>query len=149
VGGWSRYQTERLGVEARALAKNHTNMQFEVLWTQAVARFWYWQSERWFLVRMEVPNTYPDEMPVLYIQQPRPLLDGFGDDMNRRAPSHNWHLLAPSDAGEVRICHFRDEDWNELKSLHLVVLKAKLWLDAYCLHLRTLQPICAFFHDCT
>lgn len=148
MSGWNGYQMERLRYEAGVLAENHQHLDFEVEWSGAAARFWYWKNERWFRVRLEIPTTYPDEKPSLYIEQPRPLYDAFGNDINDHAPSHNWHLLYPSDAGEAQICHFPSSVWDETKSLHLVVLKAKLWLDAYCWHLSSYQAICDFFRDC-
>jgi hypothetical protein len=147
---WDHYQHERLRFEAGVLTENHPHLDFVVNASTANVWLWHWVAPTWYRLRLEVPGTYPDARPNMYVEQPCPLMTYGGKRMSEFAPSHNYHLLSTSAAGEVQICHFPDSVWDASKSLHLAVLKGKLWLQAYAEHhLRTGQPICDFFGDCS
>jgi hypothetical protein len=57
------------------------------------------------------------------------------------AASAVMHTLSPvySHPQYVRICHYRD--WDPNKTLYLVLMKARLWVEAYEAHLRHGNPI--------
>jgi hypothetical protein len=147
---WDRFQLDRLALEEEILKENHPQCEFDLKADEAIILIWHSIAGSWFRLRICVADTYPDEKPKVYVQYPVPLLAYWsGKKISDYAPSHNYHVLITSSAGEVQICHFSDADWNAEKSIHLVVLKAKLWLQAYAEHhMRTGQPICDFFNDC-
>jgi hypothetical protein len=146
---WDDLTEQRLRFEGQRLERDHPNCKFLLGTSSAVARIWYYVGESWYRIRVEVPGTYPDERPRVFVEYPVPLRDLSGRKLSDYAPNHNWHLLTTNGAGEVQICHYSPGDWDASKSIHLVVLKAKLWLTAYAEHhLRTGRPVCDFFGDC-
>ena len=147
---WDDFQTTRLEFEKARLIEDHPNCEFYLGNYVAIARIWHNVGGSWYRLRVEVPSTYPDQKPSVYIEVPVPLPSyRYGRNISEEGPSHNYHTLTPSDKGEVQICHFSPDHWDATKSIHLVVLKAKLWLQAYAEHhLKTGEPICAFFNDC-
>lgn len=144
------FQRQRLQFEEGQLKENHPHCEFLLGNDLALARIWHSAGGSWFRLRVYVPGGYPDEKPKVYVEEPVPLRAYWlGKNISDYAPGHNFHVLVTSPKGEVQICHFSDAAWDARKSLHLVVLKAKLWLQAYAEHhLRTGQPICDFFNDC-
>jgi hypothetical protein len=148
---WDQFQLQRLQFELGELKVSHPHCEYSLGSTSAVARIWQQVAGSWYRLRVEVPGAYPDEKPRVYVESPVPLPSYWPDRMmSEFALTHNYHLLRTSDTGQVQICHFSDGHWDATKSIHLVVLKAKLWLQAYAEHhLRTGQPICDFFGDCT
>lgn len=147
---WDSFQVQRLTFEEGLLKENHPNCEFTRGETWAIVKIWHNIAGSWYLLRVYVPGTYPDERPKVFVEYPSPLpAYAAGKKISDYAPSHNFHVLSTSGNGEVQICHFSDDAWDAAKTIHLVVLKAKLWLQAYGEHhLRTGQPICDFFNDC-
>lgn len=147
---WDRFQLERLAFEETILKENHPHCEYELKHDEVLIRIWHSVAGSVFCLRIRAGDTYPDEKPKVFVQYPVPLPAYWtGRGISEFAPSHNYHVLSTSNAGEVQICHFSDADWDAGKSIHLVVLKAKLWLQAYAEHhMRTGQPICDFFNDC-
>ena len=144
------FDRQRLRFEESELKKEHPNCEFWLGDNWAMAKVWHLVAGVWYLLRVDVPGGYPDEKPKVYVEQPAPLLSYWaGKKISDYAPDHNYHVLTTSQSGEVQICHFSNDSWDARKTLHLVVCKAKLWLQAYGEHhLRTGQPICDFFNDC-
>lgn len=54
--------------------------------------------------------------------------------------SASMHTLAPVE-GRVAVCHYRPDRWDERKTLYLVLLKVRLWLEALEGHRRTGKPM--------
>ncbi len=144
------FQRQRLQFEEIELKKSHPHCEFSLGNDYAFVWLWHSVADSWYRLRVYVPGGYPDEKPKVYVEEPVPLRAYLpGKKISDYAPSHNFHVLTTSQKGEVQICHFSDSTWDASKSIHLVVLKAKLWLQAYAEHhLRTGQPICDFFNDC-
>ena len=147
---WDQFQVDRLNYEARVLKENHPRCEFEWKDDRGIVRIWHHVDGSLYRLRLEIPGTYPDEKPKVYVEYPVPLKSYWPDrTIAQIGANHNYHILSTSSAGEVQICHFPDNVWDASKSIHLVVLKAKLWLEAYATHhLKTSQPICDFFNDC-
>lgn len=144
------FQKRRLQFEEGQLKESHPHCEFSLGDDYAFARIWHSVAGSWYRLRVYVPEAYPDEKPRVYVEHPVPLRAYMpGKTISDYAPGHNYHVLSTSKNGEVQICHFSDAAWDATKSIHLVVLKAKLWLQAYGEHhLQTGQPICDFFNDC-
>ena len=144
------FQRQRLQFEEEQLRENHPYCEFSLGDSYAVVRIWHSVSGSLYRLRVSVPGAYPDEKPRVFVEEPVPLRAYWpGKKISDYAPSHNYHVLTTSQKGEVQICHFSNAAWDARKTIHLVVLKAKLWLQAYAEHhLRTGQPICNFFNDC-
>ena len=83
---------------------------------------------------------FPDAAPPLYVVDPV-LYDHDGDALGDYRPSYKMHLLSPDDHGHPRICHYDDDYWHPSVTLYKVVLKSRIWLEAYERHLATGRPI--------
>jgi hypothetical protein len=147
---WDQYERQRLLLEEQVLKEYHPDCEFVIGGDFATARIWHAVGGSWFRLRVHACRAYPDEKPMVHVEFPVPLPAYWtGQTISDYAPSHNYHVLRTSGYGEVQICHFSEKDWDASKTLHLVVLKAKLWLEAYAEHhMRTGRPICDFFSDC-
>jgi len=91
-----------------------------------------------YRLHVMVPHDYPSSQPHLLVVNPSPLR-ARGYDL--LATSGVMHTLTPllSHPQCVRICHYRD--WDPNKTLYLVLMKARLWVEAYESHLRHGNPI--------
>jgi hypothetical protein len=147
---WDAFQIDRLKFEQKLLEENHPDCEFNWSDNSGVVKIWHRVEDSWYKLRIYVPGSYPDEKPRVFVEYPSPLPAYWsGRKISDFAPNHNYHVLTTSSNGEVQICHFSDDVWDASKSIHLVVLKAKLWLQAYTEHhLKTGKPICDFFNDC-
>ena len=144
---WDGYQLERLRIEADIVSDEHAGFAFELGPSTGTLRGRHFVGSQLFAIRIEVPSGYPDQMPKVYVESPNPLRAFGGSLLNDRGPSHDYHILSPGPLGETQICHFPSTSWDATKTIHLVILKAKLWLHGYEWHKSTGHPICEFFSD--
>ena len=96
------------------------------------------QSGKVYQIKIELSEIYPIEMPTVFIVYPKGLKNFNG----KRLPAfnHEMHTLA-TDANRVQVCHFLPCNWNPMQSLYKVILKVKIWLEAYEFYLKTSKPI--------
>ncbi len=96
------------------------------------------QSGKVYRLNIKLKPDYPNSMPSVYVVFPLPLLKYDGSNIS--SASHDMHTLS-NDGQNVQICHFKPENWNPNQSLYKVILKARIWLEAYEGHLATGNPI--------
>jgi len=96
------------------------------------------QSGRHYFLHLHLVG-FPTQLPQVYVKYPNPLNNRSG--MPLRSPSRSMHVLSPDHEGCTQICHYGPSQWHGNISLVKVVLRAKVWLDAYECHLRTGQDI--------
>ncbi|GAA4074894.1 hypothetical protein GCM10022389_20650 [Flavobacterium cheonanense] len=96
------------------------------------------QSGKIYQIKIELSEIYPLEMPNAFIVYPI----GLKNFKGKRLPefSHQMHILENSSKG-VQICHFHPGNWNPNQSLYKVILKVKIWIEAYEGHLKNGKPI--------
>lgn len=77
---------------------------------------------------------YPDGPPRAFIVSPE--LRGRG---GRQLPelSHDFHTRERDEHGHVQVCHYADSVWTPAVTLYRVVLKVRIWLEAYERYLAT------------
>jgi ubiquitin-protein ligase len=102
------------------------------------------QSGKVYRLHIRLKANYPSTLPKVYVVWPTPLTDYFGDPM--KSTSHDMHTLS-SDGSFVQICHFKKENWTPIQSLYKIVMKSRIWLEAYEGHLRTGRPIDVFLNS--
>lgn len=96
------------------------------------------QSGKVYRLKIVLAKDYPNAMPAVYITYPLPL---YKKDGSRIAgASHDMHTLT-NDNDNIQICHYRSEKWHLNVTLYKVILKARVWLEAYEGHLRTGKPV--------
>lgn len=88
-----------------------------------------------YALRVVIPKDYPSSPPLAYITSPE-LLDSRGRKLSKRSTSPTMHLLDPRGSW-VCICHHHPSRWNAKTTIYKVILKARVWLEAYEAHLRT------------
>lgn len=81
---------------------------------------------------------FPDGPPSVFVVDP-PLVTCTGRPLPEL--SHRWHTRERNEHGHTQICHYIDKVWRREITLYKVVLKVRLWLEAYEAHLRTGKPI--------
>ncbi|GDX83930.1 hypothetical protein LBMAG42_57410 [Deltaproteobacteria bacterium] len=96
-------------------------------------------SGRCYSVRLEVPATFPDAHPEAYITAPI-LYDRAGRKLAAAGASNVMHTYT-SDGDWVQVCHGHPERWDSRNTLYTVLLKVRLWIEAYEAHLLDGRPI--------
>ena len=81
------------------------------------------------------PNSVPD---MVVVSSPKPMPDW--------EESSITHTLSKHD-GFLRICHYHDSQWTPRSSLIEVIMKGRVWLEAYEGHLRTEKPMDYFLRE--
>lgn len=97
-------------------------------------------SGQQYAVRFVLPDGYPDALPEALVTHPKPLIDHDGRCLADFGPSSSMHILEGHD-GFTSICHYHPARWAADMTLYKVAMKARIWLEAYEIHLRTGDPI--------
>ncbi len=119
---------------------DHTTVCVEVgLATNSGARY---------AVRLVLPNDYPDRLPEALITHPLGLTNYVGDDLAELGPSLEMHLLTQN-GPHASICHYHPARWAADMTLYKVVMKARIWLEAYEMHARTGKPLDSYLKHMT
>jgi len=93
------------------------------------------------MIKAELPPSYPDSMPDVYVVSPSPLLDRRGRPLQRYGTSHRMHLWETDRPGWTKLCVVHPDKWSAEYSVVKVLRKALLWTTAYEAHLNTGEPI--------
>lgn len=94
-----------------------------------------------YRLRVYLSPQFPAVCPEMVVSSPRPLLRRNGRELT--SSSGPMHTLDQRD-GCTKICHFRPAFWAPQNTIYLVLLKGRIWLEAYEAHLRTGRPLDAF-----
>jgi hypothetical protein len=145
---WTTSQINRIAVE-RAVLQRAGLTQFEIYYASErdaydVFGTAYSNTRNPYDLWIPIPRGFPDVRPPLYVAKPNPLRDAFGGTINGWGLSHDMHTLTAGPRGMVQICHWRDARWHAAITLHKVLLKGLIWLEAYEQHLTTGKPISSF-----
>ena len=136
---WSEAQQKRLSIEKSLLDKKfHCN----VTWinpTSAGNTRVEWKvntnNGKAYTLRVYIPKGYPNDCPILVVSSPSHVLkrkDGTCLD----SLSGSDHIYSAHD-GFTEICHHDKSRWTGINTLDQVLMKGRLWLEAYEIHLRT------------
>ncbi len=150
--GWREDQKYRLAVERVLVNEHMPGFVFrDPVGDTLVEGSFVTSANKAYGVRIEIPSGFPDQCPRAYITSPSPLWS-YGQsnslwrklmekNINEKGISHEMHTLSPHSNGWVQVCHFRPERWSADLTLIQVLLKVRLWLEAYELHSLTGRPI--------
>jgi hypothetical protein len=83
-------------------------------------------------------SDFPNSIPDAFITNPKPLRTCTGEVM--LGASHTMHTLVGVD-GCTKVCHYGPQHWSSNVSLYKVVIKIRVWLEAYETHLKTGEPL--------
>ncbi|HKD97781.1 MAG TPA: hypothetical protein VKB69_09280 [Micromonosporaceae bacterium] len=141
---WSTAQVSRLEFE-RAILRHyfptfewHNPADAEHASVEGAVRA---NSGTTYRLRVYLSPQFPVICPDLVVSEPSPLRKHNGKALI--TASGPMHTLDQRD-GCTRICHFRPVFWAPQNTIYLVLLKGRIWLEAYEAHLRTGRPLDAF-----
>lgn len=80
-------------------------------------------SQKKYYLGCRLPQDYPNSPPVLYVMHPNPL-----PGVTELSHEHHTRNKHP-EFGYTHVCHYRK--WGPEKSIYLVLMKGRLWLEAY------------------
>ena len=145
---WTTAQRERLALEHQILQQAGL-AQFSVYYDRDRDRYDVYgttasNSGRSYDLWIPISHDCPDGRPPLYVVRPNPLPRAGGGTVNSLGLSHAMHTLEPNSQQMVQICHWRRNRWHAGITLHKVLLKGLIWLEAYEQHLATGKPVNAF-----
>jgi len=145
---WTDTQRQRLALE-HAVLQSEGFTQFSVYRNSSSDTYHATgttnsSSGRIYRLWIGIPDGYPYARPPMYLTEPFPTFAADGSRISALGVSHQMHTLAPSEAGHVQICHWRDARWHSDILLYKVFLKGLLWIEAYEQHLLTRRPIAEF-----
>lgn len=82
-------------------------------------------------------GAFPNEPPRMFVVSPQGLRKRRGRKLAKLGTNSNMHLLQPNEHGHPQICHHNDASWTPNITLFKVVMKGRLWLEAYEMHKTT------------
>ena len=96
-----------------------------------------------YTLRVYIPENFPDACPKLVISH-----SSHGSPLKKKSgsvfgPSHEDHTYCPHE-GFTQICHFHPNQWSNVNTLCQILLKGRIWLEAYELHRNTGTPISSY-----
>lgn len=146
---WSYAQRQRLGYEKGIL--RHFNMDtdfsFENITDSENCELIGWIKTsfgNYYKIRCRIAD-FPNSCPEAYVVYPK-MRDFHGRRLTEYGTSHSMHLLTPKN-DEVHMCLYKSDFWNPNNTLVQLILKAKIWLEAYEQHMRTGMDIDTFVNS--
>jgi hypothetical protein len=94
----------------------------------------------WYTIWLALSD-FPNGAPQMYIIEPRELKAYDGRLLSSIVNNRPMHLLTPDANGHPQICHYNGQFWLPKVSLYKILMKARIWLEAYEQHLRHGRPI--------
>lgn len=91
-----------------------------------------------YQLSIELESDYPSSLPRVYIVYPQNIRDYSGNTI--LSASKSMHTMSGKD-GAPQICHIWPANWNPERSLMQVVMKARVWLEAFESHKTTGKPL--------
>lgn len=137
---WSTTQQMRLSMEKDILDRELSN----VTWfnpTSAGNTRVEWRvntnNGQSYVLRIYLPGNFPNECPTLVVSH-----SPYGSPLRKKNGSLLDHTSMDDhtyDAhdGFTKICHFNPSQWSNVSTLYQVLLKGRIWLEAYEIHRRT------------
>lgn len=139
---WSAYQRKRLAFEKSAIDQLFPSFQVyqptsDTYWKGTIVT----NGGRHYVIRIEVPENYPEQPPRTYIVSPCPLYTYNGQKLTKWGTSHTMHTFTPK-GDWAQMCLFREECWSSEYTIVKIIKKARIWLEAFDVHRRTGVNLC-------
>lgn len=135
---WSSQQRSRLGLEKDVLETKLNNVRW-INPTSAGNTRVEWRvntnNGNSYTLRVYLASDFPNSCPILVVSSPSsPLKKKYGTLLDSTSGSD--HVYAAHD-GLTQICHFIKDRWTSENTIYQVLMKGRIWLEAYEIHLRT------------
>jgi hypothetical protein len=85
-------------------------------------------------------DAYPQSPPPAYAVKTT-LLQREGGALAQLGASQKMHLLAPDLFGHPQLCLYHDRAWGTSVPLVSLIIKARLWIEAYEAYLYSGEPL--------
>lgn len=135
---WSSQQRDRLGLEKDVLDTKLGN----VTWfnpTSAGNTRVEWRvntnNGKSYTLRVYLASDFPNSCPVLVVSSPSSTLRKKDGSLLNSTCGRD-HVYGAHD-GLTKICHFITDKWTSENTIYQVLMKGRIWLEAYEIHLRT------------
>ena len=135
---WSTEQRTRLGFEKDIIDSKLNN----VTWinpTSAGNTRVEWRvntnNGNNYALRVYVPEEFPNECPVLVASSPSSVLRKKDGSLLQNCSGED-HVYGVHD-GLTEICHFNKGIWSSENTIYQVLMKGRIWLEAYEIHRQT------------
>ncbi len=89
---------------------------------------------KWYKLVVSIDQSFPYQMPGLYVTYPCPLIGFEGKTIPTWGTSAKMDVWKTDRGNYTKICHCRAERWSAKNSIVSVLLKGFLWLEAFELH---------------
>ena len=86
---------------------------------------------------------FPNRVPEVFVTSPILVMHS-GRTLASLGPSGSMHVLQADVDGSPAICHFLDALWTPTLTIYNVVMKARIWLEAWERHVATGEPLDKF-----
>jgi hypothetical protein len=135
--GWSIEQQSRLNKEWEILMKYFPDFKFYNTNSQVYIEGLMGTNEKnYYSIRLYVPLDLPNSVPEAIIIYPNPLTDYYGKRLIDYGYSATMHLLSPKN-GYPKICTYKLSYWNPNRTFYNVLMKVRIWLEAFEGHKST------------
>lgn len=135
---WSAQQRTRLGFEKDIIDGKLNNVTWINPTSAGNTRIeWRVNTNNGnnYTLRVYVPEEFPNECPTLVVSSPSSVLRKFDMSPLNSASSQD-HVYGVHD-GLTEICHFDKNRWSSENTIYQVLMKGRIWLEAYEIHRRT------------
>lgn len=133
---WSLTQQSRLSME-KDILDSELN---DVTWLDPIVagktrvewKMWTNNKQK-FTLRVYIPEKFPDKCPNLVVSSSpygSPLKTKGNDGPFMNGTSREDHTHEAYD-GCTQICHFSPSKWSNVNTLYQVLMKGRIWLEAY------------------
>ena len=139
--GWTNEQQKRLNKETEVLRQYFTDFKIKYLDLQICFEGWMTTNlnNKYFL-RLYVPHDMPNSVPEVVILYPENLIDYNGKRVVDLHQNQSMHLLFPK-SGYPNICTYKPTHWHPGITFYNVLVKARIWLEAFDGHRITGKPL--------
>lgn len=138
---WTKEQQNRLNKEWELIQQYFPEFKLKYVDTRVCIEGWMKTNlSTKYQVRLYIPRDMPNSIPEVLILYPEHLIDYHGRALVDYGQDAAMHLLTPHD-GYPSICTFKPTHWNPNRTLYNVLMKVRIWLEAYQGHLVTGRPL--------
>lgn len=144
--GWTNEQQHRLLMEKQILSKYFPQFRWiDPTGKAKVEGVFHTNAGNSYKIRVYVPSDFPNSTPDMVVISPDPLLDHDRNDLSDEDTNPDMHIVGVKD-GYIKICHYHPGSWQPSITLYKVLLKGRIWVEAFDAHLKTGKKLDKYLH---
>ena len=138
---WTIEQQKRLNKEWEFVRKYFPAFQIKFVDLRIFLEGWMKTNfKNQYYLRVYVPRDFPNSVPEVVIMFPENLIDYHGKKLVDHNQNPAMHLLPPRE-GYPTICTYKPTHWNPSITIYNVLVKSRIWLEAFDGHRVTGKPL--------